>query len=78
MQALEVAYLSGKFAHGNDPVLNWNASNVIARQDSNLNTAPDKKRATEKIDDFCALLMSIGVPLLKTPEPEKKYQMLFV
>lgn len=78
MQALEVAYLSGKFAHGNNPVLNWNASNVVARQDSNLNTAPDKKRATEKIDDFCSLLMSIGVPLLKTPEPEKKYQMLFV
>lgn len=60
MQALEVAYLSGNFAHGNDPVLNWNASNLVARQDVNLNNAPDKKRAAEKIDDMCALLMAVG------------------
>jgi phage terminase large subunit-like protein len=60
MQALEVAYLTGKFAHGNDPVLNWNASNLIARTDVNLNNAPDKKRAVEKIDDMCALLMAVG------------------
>lgn len=60
MQALEVAYLRGEFAHGNDPVLNWNASNLIARQDQNLNNAPDKRRSPEKIDDMCALLMAIG------------------
>lgn len=78
MQALEVAYLTGKLAHGNDPVLNWNASNVTAREDVNMNRAPDKKRAAEKIDDFCSLLMGIGLPLLKAPEPDKKFQMLFV
>lgn len=60
MQALEIAYLNGRLAHGNDPVLNWNASNLVARQDANLNNAPDKKRASEKIDDMCALLMGIG------------------
>jgi len=70
MQALEVAYLTGKFAHGNDPVLNWNASNVVARQDANLNNAPDKKKAAEKIDDFCALLMAVGTSL--SAEPKKK------
>lgn len=76
MQALEIAYLSGNFTHGNDPVLNWNASNLVARQDVNLNNAPDKKRSTEKIDDMCALLMGIGKSILKEPEPE--YTMLFV
>jgi len=60
MQALEVAYLNQRFAHGNDPVLNWNASNLVARLDANLNQAPDKKRAAEKIDDMCALLMGVG------------------
>lgn len=60
MQAIEVAYLTGNLAHGNDPVLNWNASNMVARLDENLNQAPAKKRATEKIDDFCALLMAQG------------------
>ena len=73
MQALEVAYLNGRFAHGNDPVLNWNASNMVARQDANLNNAPDKKRATEKIDDFAALLMGIGAGQVEKPrQPDYK------
>lgn len=63
MQDLEIAYLNGSLSHGNDPVLNWNASNVVARQDVNLNMAPDKKRSTEKIDDICALLMANGISL---------------
>lgn len=61
MQALEIAYLNGRLVHGNDPVLNWNASNLIARMDVNLNQAPDKKRAPEKIDDMCSLLMGVGL-----------------
>lgn len=63
MKELEVAYIGGKFAHGNDPVLNWNASNLIARTDQNMNTAPDKKKSAEKIDDMVALLMAIGMML---------------
>lgn len=63
MQALERAYVNGKFAHGNDPVLNWCASNLVARMDANLNAAPDKKRAADKIDDMVALLMAVGVSL---------------
>lgn len=76
MQALEVAYLSGKFVHGNDAVLNWNASNIVAREDVNLNKAPDKKRAAEKIDDVCALLMSVG--RLIADKQDETPQLLFV
>ena len=61
MQALERAYVSKKLAHGGDPLLNWCASNLIARRDQNLNMAPDKKRSADKIDDMAALLMAIGV-----------------
>jgi phage terminase large subunit-like protein len=67
MQALELAYVEGNFAHGNDPVLNWCASNLVARTDANMNTAPDKKKAPEKIDDIVALLMAIGV--MQSAEP---------
>jgi len=73
MQALELAYVEGNLAHGSDPVLNWCASNLIARTDQNLNTAPDKKKAPEKIDDIVALLMAIGVMQKKVetdPEPQ--------
>lgn len=77
MKALELAYVGGKFCHNNDPVLNWCASNVVARTDQNMNTAPDKKRAHDKIDDIVALLMAF-VQANAESEPEKKYQMLFV
>lgn len=61
MKALERAYVSKRFAHGGDPVLNWCASNLVAKTDDNNNTGPSKKRSADKIDDMCALLMAVGV-----------------
>lgn len=60
MHALEVAYISGMLAHGGDPILNWCASNLVARRDDNLNMAPDKKKSADKIDDMAALLMAVA------------------
>ncbi len=77
MQELERAYIGGKLQHGNDPVLNWCASNLVPRYDENMNMAPDRKRSADKIDDMCALLMPIGRALV-TPEPKKQYQVMFV
>ncbi|MDP2141291.1 MAG: terminase large subunit [Gammaproteobacteria bacterium] len=61
MQALELAYIAGKLVHGGDELLNWCASNLVAKRDQNLSMAPDKKKSADKIDDMCALLMAIGV-----------------
>lgn len=66
MKELERAYVSKKIVHGNDPVLNWCASNLIAVKDGNLNQKPDKKRSPDKIDDMVSLLMAIGLSI--TPE----------
>lgn len=63
MKRLEEVYITGQLRHGADPVLAWCASNLVARTDVNMNTAPDKKRSTEKIDDMVALLMAIGMSL---------------
>lgn len=73
MQELERAYVGGKLHHGNDPVLNWCAYNLIARTDSNMNTAPDKKRSPEKIDDIVAMLMGIGAAI-QGQEPPALFQ----
>jgi len=74
MQALERAYISGRLAHGGDALLNWCASNVVARRDQNLNMAPDKKRSADKIDDMAALLMAVGVSLsMETPPDVNSY-----
>jgi len=63
MQELERAYISKSIQHGNDPVLNWCASNLIAVKDGNLNMKPDKKRSPDKIDDMATLLMGIGLSM---------------
>ena len=71
MQELERAYIGKKLAHEGDPVLGWCAANLVARRDANMNTAPDKKRSAEKIDDMVALLMAIGVSM-SGQEPDTK------
>lgn len=70
MQELERAYIAGNLAHGGDPVLSWCASNLVPRRDANLNSAPDKKRSADKIDDMTALLMAVGVSLTAEAEPD--------
>jgi phage terminase large subunit-like protein len=66
MQELERTYRPGNLVHGGDPVLAWCASNVVPRYDPNMNMAPDKKRAAEKIDDMTALLMATGRMIVGT------------
>jgi len=68
MKLLEEVYIGGKLNHGGDPVLAWCASNLVARTDVNMNTAPDKKKSVEKIDDMVALLMGIGTSIGDEPE----------
>lgn len=63
MTELERAYIKRTIHHGNDPVLNWCASNVIAIKDGNLNMKPDKKRSPDKIDDMVSLMMAIGISM---------------
>lgn len=72
MKALEEHYISGKVSHGNDPVLNWCASNIIARTDQNMSTAPDKKKSADKIDDMVSFLMSVGA-LLEHGDSSKSF-----
>lgn len=70
MTELERAYISGRLVHDGDPVLAWNASNLVARRDVNLNMAPDKRKSPDKIDDMAALLMAIGVSIAPAEDDE--------
>lgn len=76
MKIFEQLYISGKFRHGNDPVLRWCASNLVVRRDVNMNMAPDRKRSLEKIDDMVALLMACGAMLID--EPKSDPTLLFI
>ncbi len=61
MKAAELSYTARRLHHGGNPVLTWNAANLVARKDVNLNLAPDRKRSADKIDGMCALLMCFGL-----------------
>jgi phage terminase large subunit-like protein len=57
---LEGLVVGRGIAHGNHPILNWCASNVVVRRDHNDNYKPDKDRATGKIDGIVALIMALS------------------
>jgi len=59
MKELEKLILSHKIAHGNNPVLNWMADNLVAAIDPAGNIKPDKQRSIEKIDGMVALIMAL-------------------
>lgn len=67
IQGLERYYLEGNLRHGGDPVLMWNAANVVARVDENQNRAPDRKRSADKIDGIVALLMAMSRAIVGGP-----------
>jgi phage terminase large subunit-like protein len=54
--------------HGNNPILNWNASNVTIVKDSNGNIKPDKEKSSEKIDGISALINALARAILHTVE----------
>jgi phage terminase large subunit-like protein len=51
--------LSGKLHHGGNPVLRWNADNMMVYRDSNDNLKPNKQKATGRIDGMVALIMGL-------------------
>ena len=57
---LSALLATGRLQHGGHPVLRWMADNMVVRSDANGNIAPDKQRASEKIDAIVALIMALS------------------
>lgn len=54
------------FAHGNNPVLTWQADNLVVRKDPAGNIKPDKEKSSKKIDGIVAGIMAIGRAIVHT------------
>lgn len=59
MQELVRLVLDKNLAHGNNPVLNWMASNMVAETDAAGNIKPSKAKSVNKIDGMVALIMGL-------------------
>jgi phage terminase large subunit-like protein len=60
MRELEGALAAGRFHHPNNPVFNWMASNIVAKEDAKENIFPRKELPENKIDGIVALIMGMG------------------
>ena len=74
LRQLEVEILEGRLAHGDNPILEWNARSAVVVRDTADNRKLVKANSTSRIDGLIALTMAIGVMPLETAEP--RYQML--
>lgn len=60
MKEFEALYLSGKLHHNGDPLLNWQASNVVLRSTKTKAYYPGKERPENKIDGIVAAIMALS------------------
>src|SRR5262245_2929818 len=61
VEALVKAIADRNLIHPDNPCLNWNVANGVARMDESGNTKLDKKESTFRIDGLVALAMAMGL-----------------
>jgi len=71
---LEALVLSGRLAHGANPVLRWMASNVAVEMDAAGNLKPSKRKSTEKIDGIVATVMAAGRAMVSKSSASSVYE----
>lgn len=60
MKDLEAMFRAKRYAHNNNPVMNWMMSNLKVKSDIKENIQPDKKSSTSRIDGPVSLIMAGG------------------
>lgn len=65
--------LNKRLVHGGNPVLRWNADNVVVRTDPAGNIKMDKSKSTNKIDGMYALVMALD-RAIKHANPTSVYE----
>lgn len=68
---LERLIMAREICHFDNPVLRWNASNVMIETDAAGNMKPSKKKSNEKIDGIVALIMALGRALVHDKDKDK-------
>ncbi|SCW36786.1 Phage terminase-like protein, large subunit, contains N-terminal HTH domain [Sphingobium faniae] len=72
VDAFETAVLGRKMQHNNNPLLRWQAGNVIVESDPAGNRKPTKAKSLDRIDGIVSAIMSCG--LAATDEGPQVYR----
>ncbi len=59
---------AGGIVHDPNPLLSWQAGNVVCEVDAAANIKPSKKKSREKIDGIVAGIMALGRVMVAKPE----------
>ncbi len=70
---LEKLIVSRQLRHDGHPILRWCASNVMIETDAAGNIKPSKRKSKEHIDGIAALVMAIGLAIVRE-EPREPYK----
>jgi len=60
MKEFEALYLAGQLHHDGDPMLTWQASNVVLRSTKTKSYYPGKEKPENKIDGIVAAIMALS------------------
>jgi phage terminase large subunit-like protein len=69
MKEFERLLLERQLHHGGNPMLRWQADNVVVRSDPSGNLKPDKDKSGNKIDGIVAAVMAIAPIAEEETEP---------
>lgn len=61
VDAFERALLEGRMQHNNNPVLRWQAGNVVIETDAAGNRKPSKAKSLDRIDGIVTAIMACGL-----------------
>lgn len=67
MDAFEGALLTKQLQHNNNPVLTWQAGNLVIETDPAGNRKPAKHKSIDKIDGLVATIMAVGIAQTDVP-----------
>lgn len=76
VNAFERALLERRLQHNGNPVLGWQASNIVVELDAIGNRKPGKSKSIDRIDGLCASIMAMGLSAAHQAEPVPEYQII--
>ncbi|MFQ5535465.1 MAG: terminase large subunit [Sphingomonadales bacterium] len=74
MKSLDALIASGRLSHPGDPCMEWQMSNVVARENRKGQVYPNKARNENKIDGPVALIMAVGLAQVEEEDQDSVYE----
>jgi phage terminase large subunit-like protein len=78
VDSFERALLDRRLQHNGNPLLRWQAGNVVVETDAASNRKPAKNKSLDRIDAIVAAIMAVGISSLPDKEEKPEYQVFII